>query len=417
MRLNKSELEKLSEKYFNNIKIKEFLYFNEETPKGNKISGYINRKPNRYLGSMIITSVNDNPTEQFIQSMPKIHYFKEPKDISAEMGMVNFCYEKLDGSCLIIYPLKNEKGDIIEIIPKTRGRPVADTHFMELFNKINQKSIIDYYKENEGILIFELYGILNQHDILHYDVGIDAKLISIYETDFINNKSYIESFGFQLPDTIFELYKQNDGWYIEFVSKKYKNYLNKQSYQYPFIEDAISGMKELLEKINKTYQEYNNRLAIEGVVINTITDKGFKKFLKCKPTSIEIKHKSESGIPKMSIRKEVYKYFDEYDVDEMYKKDPKHHTEYIYRMLNEEYPIEYIYRSKNKIEKIFMEIWDSKQVPISIHEISQELYDKYGGEEDIGFCMRKFAEIYPTKKKDSHMVYNVLSKYYKNKIV
>ena len=66
-------------------------------------------------------------------------------------------YEKLDGTCLILYPLKDHNGNIIEIIPKTRGRVVADRDFIELLNKIDQTSINEYYSKNDGILMFELY--------------------------------------------------------------------------------------------------------------------------------------------------------------------------------------------------------------------------------------------------------------------
>ena len=214
---------------------------------------------------------------------------------------------------------------------------------------------------------------------------------------------------------MFELFLLDNTWYLEFTSKKYQNYLEKNLYAYKDITSAIDGLKELLETINKNYQQYNNRIATEGVVINTVNQEGYKKFLKCKPSSIELKHKSEKGVPKKSIRKECYKYFDEYgaEVEELFKSNPKHHTEYLYRQLLEEYPIEFINQSKNKIEKVFLEILDSKIVPVSIHEICREIYEEYGASNDIGYCMKKFAEKYPTKKKDSRLVYSVLSKYYK----
>ena len=72
-----------------------------------------------------------------------------------------------------------------EIVAKTRGRPVADSHFYELYRKVDQKPINDYYKEHDGILIFELHGILNQHEIIHYNTGIDIRLIAIYENSIL----------------------------------------------------------------------------------------------------------------------------------------------------------------------------------------------------------------------------------------
>lgn len=417
--------EDICELFFNGLTKPKFLYeFDEVTPKGNRITGYINQKPNRYLGSMVILSVNGEAVEQFIQSMPKIHYHKDERDIS-KTGKSN-CYEKLDGSCLIIYPLKNHNGDMIELVPKTRGRPVADPHFIELLDKVDKKPIYDYYAENDGNLIFELYGILNQHDIIHYTTGIDLAFIGAYENGehitgygehingFTNNPRLAEIYGFKLPDKLCEIQyiEDKDYWIIHFTSNKYKGYLPYNPVKCESNTEAVKKLKEVLEKLNKDFYNINKRLATEGVVINTIRDDASKKWLKCKPREIEEKHRTVDGIPVRSIKKECYKYFDEYgsEVKEIYNTDPKHHTEYLKRMLKEEYNEELVNRSKNKIERVFMQVWESKEVPESIHNICQELYDEYH-EEGISHCMRMFAEEYPMKKKkDARLVYSVLEK-------
>lgn len=414
------DLNEISEQYFNNTKTKHLRKFEELTPKGNKISGYINQQPNFHLGSMIILSVNDEPVKQYIQSMPKIHYHTDERDIST--NTINSCYEKLDGSCLILYPLKNSYGDIIEIVPKTRGRPVADKHFIELYNKVDQKPIDNYYTENDGILIFELYGILNQHDIIHYDTGIDIALIGIYEYgehitgygEWITGFHNEEIYGFHLPDRIFTLTyhaQQEDKWRVDFTSEKYKNYLPDNPVYYPTNTDAVLGIKHYLEELNKEYNAMNGRIATEGVVINTIRENGSKKWLKCKPRDIEEKHKQVNGIPRSAITKECLKYFDEYgsEVKSIYGEDPKHHTEYLHRQLKEEYDEQMIFKSKKRIERIFMQIWDAKEIPVGTHEICNELFDKYG-EEGISHCMRMFSQEYPQKKKDARLVYGILEK-------
>ena len=412
------DIETISEKYFNGTKPKHLKKFNETTPKGNIIEGYINHKPNHYLGSLLITKVNNKEAIQFIQSMPKIHYFKDERDIIPKDKYYP-CYEKLDGSCLIIYPLKNQDNEIIEIIMKTRGRPIADKHFQTLTDKIDKKPIIDYYKENDGILIFELYGILNQHEIIHYNTGIDIKLIGIHTNNGFNNfKEYISQYNFSLPDKLFELYNIGNEWYIKYTSEKYKSYIPEEyktnDKYYPTINDAILGLEEELENLNKKYNEINGRIATEGVVINTLTENNHLKWLKCKPPIIANKHKTVNGIPRKSITKEVLKYFDEYgsQVKEIYNTKPEHHTEYLHRQLKEEYSEELIFKSRKKIERIFMQIWDSKIPPQSIHIICEELYTKYS-DEGITYCMRMFSEEYPSKKKDAKLVYHVLDKIFK----
>ena len=403
------DMENICETYFDgHVKVKHLRGFNETTPGGNVISGYISVKPNKYLGSCIITTCNGEETNQFIQSMPKIHYFEDERDIS--QSSISFCYEKLDGTCLILYPLKNKNGDIIEIVPKTRGRAVADSHFINLFRKVDQKPIHDYYQDNDGILIFEMHGILNQHEIIHYNTGVDIKLIAIFHDDTFNNNP-VEAgiYGFNKPDLVFKLMHQGTEWIVKSCTDKFKSYLGRNIWTFPTNIDAVDGIQKLLEDLNKEYIKYNGIRAIEGVVINTFNEAGHPKWLKCKPGDIENEHRSQNGIPRSSITKEVLKYFDEYgaDVQEIYLNDKNHHTEYIHRQLLEEYPIEYVEKSKKKIEKVFMQIWDSKQVPESIHKITDELIDEYG-DNGIKHCMRMFAQKYPMKKKQARMVYSTL---------
>lgn len=403
------DLEYICENYFEGkVKPKHLLGFNDTTPEGNSISGYISVKPNKYLGSCLITKCNGEETNQFIQSMPKIHYFKDERDICK--NVTSLCYEKLDGTCLILYPLKNKDGEIIEIVPKTRGRAVADKHFTELYHKIDQKPIQDYYNNNEGILIFEMYGILNQHEIINYCTGIDIKLIAIFKDNiFYNTPVEASIYGFNKPDLVFKLYHQGLEWFVKVTSSKFKQYLGREIYSFPTNIDAIDGIQKLLEDLNKRYIEINGIRAIEGVVINTYNEGDHPKWLKCKPRDIENEHRSQKGIPRSSITKEVLKYFDEYgaDVKEIYLKDKNHHTEYINRMLLEEYPIEFVEKSKKKIERIFMQIWDSKQVPVGIQNICEELIEE-NPDKEIADLMRIFAVKYPMKKKDASTVYTTL---------
>ncbi|MBQ6219982.1 MAG: hypothetical protein IJH63_00565 [Methanobrevibacter sp.] len=409
------ELEEICKEYFNDVKPKHMRRFNETTPEGNNITGYICHKPNKYLGSMLIMTVNGEETNQFIQSMPKIHYFEDSRDISEHS--LSLCYEKLDGTCLIIYPLKNSKGETIEVVPKTRGRPVADKHFRELLQHVDQKPIQKYYKKNDGILIFEMYGILNQHEIIHYDTGIDIRLIAEYNDGvFEINPVTASIWGFRKPDLLFTLFKHGTDWMVKTKSKKFQVYLGNEIYTFPTNIDAVDGIQNLLEDLNKQYIEVNGIRAIEGVVINTRNINDHPKWLKCKPRDIENEHRTVNGIPRSSITKEVLKYFDEYgsEVKEIYLKDKNHHTEYIHRMLSEEYNADLIKKSKNKIERVFIQIADSKTVPESIHKICEDLLDEYG-DEGIRKCMQEFAKEYPFKKKEARMVYNTLEMKFKKK--
>ncbi|MBQ2653389.1 MAG: hypothetical protein IJF83_07530 [Methanobrevibacter sp.] len=406
-----SDLKVICEKYFmDGVKPRHLRPFDETTPEGNKIKGYISVKDNRYMGSCLITHVNGEETNQFIQSMPKLHYFKDMRDIGNDT--VSYCFEKLDGTCLILYPLKNKDGEVIEIVPKIRNHPVMPSHFRELYNRVDHKPIQDYYqKSKDGILIFELHGVLNPHQILHYDTGIGIKLLTVFEYNmFYMPQNYIH-YGFEIPDTVFKLMHVDNEWVLKVTTEKFKHYLGREIYTYPTQIDAIDGIKDILGSLNKEYVKYNGINAIEGVVIYTSDAQGNPRMLKCKPYDIEMEHRSQYGIPRRSITKEVLKYFDEYgdDVKEIYLEDENHHTEFIHRMLSEDYPPELIKRSAKKIERIFMQIWDARQVPESLYNISQDLIDEFG-DEDISTIMREFAKRYPMKKKQSRTVYGIIQR-------
>ena len=355
-----------------------------------------------------------------------IEYFNDERDICLDSeicgGILHdaIAYEKLDGSCLIIYPILDENGKIIELVPKTRGRAVADSHFIELYGKIDKSPIWDYYRNEKGVLFFEMYGILNQHEIIHYQTGVDLVLIGAYEEDDGEFKFAIPyrlwllsiRYGFKQPDEMFRIKKNR----IDISSKKYRWYFNEvydEDKQAPTRIDSVDKIQEFLEYLNKTYNDMYGRYATEGVVINCTNSKGHQKYIKVKPRDIENKHRSENGIPRSAIVKEVLKYFDDYgsEIDEIYRENKNHHTEYLHRMLSEHYPEEIIQKSKKKIEKVFLQIWDSKQIPQSIHNMAEELFDERS-HKGIVECMRLFSSRYPMKKKDAKTIYQVLEKLY-----
>lgn len=398
--------------YWVTLKDKDVRVFDEVTPDGNRIKGEICMKQNRFYGSLHITSVNGEVHDQYVQSMPKIKYYESSDDIDLDYDII--AYEKMDGSCLIIYPLIVD-GEIIEIIPKTRGRAVADEHFMDLYSKIDKAGIFDYYNYNTGVLFFELYGILNQHQILHYDTGISIVLIGEYDNGFANPFrlwSLCNSYMFKVPSELYIVRKDvfdddihiSSGW-------KYRYYLNEKHNSVDSVDEISDYIMDSLESLNNNYMEANNRLAVEGVVINCTNKDGHQKYIKVKPKTILDGIRNEQGVLKKDILKECRKYWDDYgsEIHSIYEKDKNHHTEYLIRMLSEDYPIEIINKSKKKIENVFMDYWKSKEVPASLHNICDELIDEYG-DKGIGYCMRMFAQKYPMMKKKARMVYSVLEK-------
>lgn len=422
--------EKICEKYFQNkVKPKHLSKFKSETPKGNTIEGYISRKPNQYLGSLVITHITEKTgksydTEQFVQSFPKIHYWDKRHQLKSDNGQVIYhCQEKLDGTCLILYSLIDDMGRQIEIVPKTRGQAVADPHIQDMFRLIDKKAIEEFFKNPvhlKDVLMFELFGVLNKHEITHMDTYIDINLIGAYiDEEFLNYISihcYSDFDDFKKPDSIFviEKYPDDNSFSVRWCdeNKKFNKYKVTTNDKFPTLHDAIKEVKVMLEEINKKYFEYNGRRAIEGVVINGEYINGGQMYLKIKPKDIELEARQLDSVPRRFVLKEVQKYFDEFGskVPELYEVDETHYVKYVNRQLSEEFTYEQIQdpRTRRRIKNVFMEVWDSKIPPQSLQNICDDLV-RQNPDAGITELMKIFAKSYPSKKSQSRHVYNILT--------
>ena len=423
--------EQFCEKYFKGkVKPKHLQEFEAETPQGNIISGYLCRKQNRYLGSLVITRIMQKDgksydTEQFVQSFPKIHYWDDRHRLKEDgESVIYHCQEKLDGTCLILYFLNDDMGDSIEIVPKTRGQPVADGHILEMYKLVDKKAIEDFFSDgfhNDDTLMFELYGILNRHEIAHMDTYIDIRLIgACIDGEFLNYislKCYHDLDNFRMPDTIYtiEKYPYENTFMVRWcgANRKLANYEVSSDGTFPTLYDAVSEVKALLKEINDRYYKQNNRRVIEGAVINGEHFKGGQMYLKIKPADIEAEARRSDTVARRFILKEVHKYFDEYglQVREIYENDDTHYMKYVKFQLKEEFSYEQINdpRTVRRIKNVFMDVWDSKVPPKSLQNICEELV-RENPEASLHELMKTFAKTYPSKKRQSRHVFNILSK-------
>ena len=414
--------EKFCEKYFNNtVKPKHLREFEAKTPNGNLIKGYISRKPNRYLGSMIITHITEKngksyDTEQFVQSFPKIHYWDKRHKLKEDEGQIIYhCQEKLDGTCLIIYSLNNEQGNSIEIIPKSRSQAVADQRILDMYKLIDKKAIEEFFSNPihfNDTLMFELYGILNRHEIAHMDTYIDIVLIGAFvDETFLDHFSILinsDLDNFKMPDTIFSIEKFPDEntFSVKWNEDNYKlkNYKTISEKTFPTLFDAIQEVKALMEKINQKYFEHNGRRVIEGIVINGEHFFNGQMYLKVKPKDIEAEARQLDSVPRRFVLKEVQKYFDEFgsNVRALYENDDTHYIKYVKHQLKEEFSYEQIEdpRTLRRIKNTFMDVWDSQIPPKSIQNICEELI-RENPDSTVPELMKIFARTYPSKKRQS----------------
>lgn len=417
----------MAEKYFNDIKPKYLKCFSAETPLGNIIEGYICKKPNHYLGSMLITKINERDVEQFVQAMPKIHYYSYDRQMMEEENYPFRCREKLDGSCLILFGLYDNEGNVIEIVPKTRGVPVADKHIIELYNELDHANIEEFFNQTAHLtptVMFELYGQLNQHSIFYPEYRISLALLgATFKNDFLtwNELEYFsQQYDFKLPNHIFTLRFEKGFWDIFVVAGVYSYYLTKDmsdeqklglNVSYPTQLDAINTIKDYITKINKSYSEVHGYSLLEGVVVNTYSmNTENPMFMKIKSSDIEERCRTENGIPRKFILKEARKYFDEYgsNAKEIYKKDDKHAYNYIMNGLSEEFDSHALEnkKTKNRVKSVFIDLLEARQPPKGLQEICHEIIENYPDQTPTDY-IRIFAQEYPEKKKQARMAFSI----------
>lgn len=401
------------ETYFDNkVKKKDLYQFKQKTKKGNIIEGYICRKSNEYLGSMFIEKVNNEDNPQFIHSMPKIHYYSK-KIEGIETEEIIF-HEKLDGSCIIYYPLYQD-GEVIEVIPKTRNTVIADDFIFNLLKKAITYPIEKIVKEYDIVLMFELYGVLNQHEIYNPDAYCSLTLIggySINTNQMYSNSmldSFAEKYNLKRPRHLITVHGFRGVYFITFISPYLQIYYhNDRTSMHTSLSEVIQKIKKILSQVNQESYNINGFVLTEGVVANM--QKQIGGYLKVKPEEIELKHK---GIPTIEIKKEVRKYWDEYGskIETIYKQDKKHYLNYVKENLAEDFPIDIVESNKTKkrIEKIFFTIWDAKTVPIGIQEIARTLCEE-NPELSLPEIMNIFSQQYPQKKNQARMVYSICKK-------
>lgn len=366
---------------------KEWLKFKRTTPEGNSIVGYMCLKHNRFYGSLVIEEVNGETAYQTIYGMPKLHYYNGHNPLICSPSDSIVIHEKLDGSNLLLYPLKDANGELLEVVPKSRNTPVAHKSLIKLWEKIPQKKDIeDYIKESNDILIFELFGYENPHEI-KYNVPLNIGLLRGY------NKCN----------------KPLDSKQIDKLKQKLKIIRPFKLGETVSMKGSFKSYYGFLIKLINSYEAWD----IEGWVLSGTSPEYTFRQLKIKKKEYYEKHKYQGGVPTPIIRKEVYKLFDNNYID---CEDLKEHLdEYINEVsvnLKEEIDEKYVEQAstrKNIKNTIIREV-GKRSVNKDFKTLLEELYEnnKYLELSDL---MKKFAEEYPFLKHKSRKAYNVLNRF------
>ena len=161
---------------------KHWQEFSVTSPGGVNFAGYLCRQESERLGTLALTQVEDRERLEFIAGMPKIPYPYQ-RDRHGQVQLVipiprratdaRFTL-KLDGTCLLFYPLRDEEGGVLEVIPRTRLQPVLKPSRWGDWNVLLDEALPDRtpveraVREQGVTLAFELWGYRNPH-LVSYD--------------------------------------------------------------------------------------------------------------------------------------------------------------------------------------------------------------------------------------------------------
>lgn len=365
---------------------KNWMEFERITPLFNKIKGSICLQHNKFYGSLVIEEVNGETAYQTIHGMPKLDYYNGHNPLICNSSNHIFVYEKLDGSNLLLYPLKDTNGEVLEVVPKSRNTPVAHKSLLQLWKKIDQKEDIEnYIKKTEDILIFELYGYENPHEI-KYTVPIDIGLLRGYDK---YNKPLNDK---QITEIKQKLRIIRPILFRETISmeKSFKDYYN-----------------HLIEVVNS-----HDSWIKEGIVLNGMSPEHRFRQLKLKRKEYYEKHKFYGGVPKVIIKKEVYKLFDTYTVNyENVEEDIDKYINEVIVNLKEDVDERYVEKPstiKNIKNTIIQEV-GKRSVNEDFKTLLTNLYND-NKDLEIQELMRIFGEKYPFLKNKSTKAYNTLKR-------
>lgn len=357
---------------------KQVIEFEEQDPynSANTLKGFVNRRQGHLYGSLWVTHVNGRKCSQLIYSAPKQHYPFDKNKIWDFPGYeFIWLYEKIDGTCVIAYHYKDCDGNQF-LTYKTRLRPFLGAskfgNFFSLWNEMRKKyPHIDELCNHTGLnFVFELYGKRNKI-LIDYDVPLDMKCIFAVRV--------IDGTIIPPPDNKI------------IPSLEYEKEITKID------EESYTKIQNNLEKGLFIDEENKIMKGKEGYVLYFMKD-GHAVQIKNKPPSVLKYHWSGDAVAYESIYTTVINAFENFN-------EPVYDD--VVELLQEEFDIDKIEKSRVRIEKILGKALFDKKLQ---YELAED-YRKHAFDinKNKVECMRWFGANYP-KSQASH-IFNLLKKY------
>lgn len=380
---------------------KNINHFTTTTNEGREIKGWICKSRGHKMGSLIIETVDDVETLQYVQGMPKIKYYDQREIIP---GTIPHIFEKYDGTNIVAFPLIVD-GIVEEVIFKSRGLPQAEGPYLSKTLDLWEDNYNKAVESNKLSFAFELYGYNNRHEINYreHDIDLDLVLLGVMDKgkglpveDMLvmgtNHKIPIAKEHFEVinidkgysiaPSSSFQQ------WYGDYVDieKVIGTY-------YPNIFELYKSLESVYEKINMNYQKDHQGIIIEGSVWHLGESENI--MVKNKALSVREGHiKQACGIPHHDIRKAIIK------TDENYPGELRDATvEYIINSVNdellEEYESSMVYDKKtgDKIKSVLGTYLRKVTVTAELEAIVSQLKEECGDDADPADMMRAYSQL------------------------
>lgn len=360
---------------------KEFTYFKEKDPFNlhNELEGYVSHDSNYKYGALLITHINNTPTEQIIYCTPKIPYpFDKNGNWHFPTAEKIESYRKIDGTNIFMY--RYFHNNIRYITFKTRLNPFIKNSkfgpFLDMWNEILQKygkeNFHDLNRKNNMNISFELFGSRNKH-LIEYDISLDIALL--FAVDY-QGKIYPPS---QIDLLTFSGFSFPTAGLNRTITKQY-------------VENYKMAQLNMNDALKETEDGYKGE---EGEVWYIKTLDGKWSMVKCKPEIIEKIHFAAGGPDKNTILATCYNVFENFD---------ELNFENVKLLLSEEFPEKTINDKKDLIlsciDQINSEMEFKDKIVNQYKKLNLNIF------ENKVEVMRHFSTLYP--KTLMRKIYNIL---------
>ena len=268
--------------------------FDVEDPfNGNRLEGFLCRKPDHRYGALAIQFVNESHAEQRIFATPKLHYpFDKQGTFSFPAVSSIAIYDKLDGTNVLAYDYSDASGKRFTTF-KLRLFPVLRNGkwgaFLDMWRTLMKQhpEIANATHVNGCAVSFELYGNQNEH-LIEYDIPLAcAALFGVESDGTVRSPRDLKLDGLPVAALHGEILAKDD------PVKRYQ------------------AVRESLERNNISGADGKFR-GSEGTVWYVTTKSNETVLFKCKPESIEAIHWA-GGINRNAVMTTCWNVFESHD--------------------------------------------------------------------------------------------------------